>query len=235
MSRCLLAGLMLFAAAASAFAAQRKPLVEVDPDAFTSDTQVTAEGAGDNHVALAWWIPREFWQSILGRDSSMPTADKTALLSAMQDVSLLAIVQGDISPLGAFSFYSKDEIQDQLKLEFSGSGGKSRSIAPLREVSADLEVVLGVFKPILSAAMGKLGQNMHFYVLDDRAGNTARLMDPYLDGQLDIGFARRDKSRLQTRIELPINALFVPRQCPNGKYAHITWQYCPWSGHKLDR
>jgi hypothetical protein len=36
-------------------------------------------------------------------------------------------------------------------------------------------------------------------------------------------------------LELPLDSLFVPRLCPNGKPAHVSWDYCPWSGKKLKR
>jgi hypothetical protein len=35
------------------------------------------------------------------------------------------------------------------------------------------------------------------------------------------------------KIEMPIDALFVQRMCPNGKPAHVSWVVCPWDGGKL--
>ena len=82
--------------------------------------------------------------------------------------------------------------------------------------------------------MGNLGSNMHFYVLNDRAKSVSRLLDPYRKGQIEIQLERRDKVLMDGSIEMPINALFVTRKCPNGKDAHISWKYCPWSGKKLE-
>ncbi len=234
MKKLFIAVMMISMVATYSVAAERKPIKAIDTDAFTSDTQVTPKGAGDNHVALAWWIPNEFWESILSRDATTSESDKKAMLDALSGVSLLAVVQADISAFGAFKFYSKEEIEENMTLSYSGSDGKKQRLSPVQTIDPDLEVVLGVFKPILGAAMGNLGNNMHFYVLNDRAKSAPRLLDPYRNGQIGIQLARRDKVLMDASIEMPINALFVPRKCPNGKDAHISWKYCPWSGKKLE-
>lgn len=226
--------LCTFLVATSSLAVERKPVEAIDTDAYTADTQVTPKGAGDNHVALAWWISNEFWESVLSRDPTVTPANRKLLLDALAGISLLSVVQADISGLGGFSFYTKEEIEQTMRLTFTDSDGRKQRMVPMAEISTDLQIVLGVLKPVLGAAMGNLGNNMHFYVLDDRAGADGRLLDPYRDGSIGIQLARRDKALLDAEIELPINALFVPRKCPNGRDAHISWRYCPWSGQRLE-
>jgi hypothetical protein len=220
--------------ATHSMAAEQRSLKDVDIDAFTSDTQVTPKGAGDSHIAIVWWIPNEFWESILSRDTTTSTSNKKAMLDAMSGISLLAVVQADISTFGAFKFYSKEEIEKNIVLSFSDTGDKKQRLSTLQAIDPDLEVVLGVFKPILGAAMGNLGNNMHFYVLNDRSTSSLRVLDPYRKGQINIQLAKKDNGLMDASIELPINALFVPRKCPNGKDAHISWKYCPWTGQKLE-
>jgi hypothetical protein len=234
MKKLFIAVMMVSMVATYSVTAERKLIKEIDTDAFTSDTQVTPKGAGDNHVALAWWIPNEFWESILSRDATTSESDKKAMIEALSGVSLLAIIQGDVSAYGTIEFYSKEEIEENMTLSYSGSDGKKQRLSPLQTIDPVLEIVLGVFKPILGAAMGNLGNNLHFYVLNDRATSAPRLLDPYRKGQIGIQLARRDKVLMDASIEMPINALFVPRKCPNGKDAHISWKYCPWSGKKLE-
>jgi hypothetical protein len=213
-------------------AAEKKAMKDIDTNQFTTDTQVMLQGSGDKHVALAWWIPNEFWQSVLAREKNTTEADKKAILEAMSGTSLLAIVQADITPLGAFKYYSKEEIERKMQISFSDAEGKSYKLKPLQSIDPNLEVVLGMFKPILSSAMGNLGSNMHFYVLNDKS-SSARLINPYQKGQLSIQLARKESALMTANIELPLNSLFVPRKCPNGKPAHISWQYCPWNGERL--
>lgn len=232
MKKLLVAVMLALAFSSHAMAAEKKALKDIDSNEFTTDTQVMLQGSGDKHVALAWWIPNEFWQSVLERDKNTSEADKKAILDAMSGTSLLAIVQADITPLGAFKYYSKEEIEKKMQISFSDATGKSHKLKPLQSIDPNLEVVLGLFKPILSSAMGNLGSNLHFYVLNDKS-NSSRLMDPYLRGQLTIQLAKKESALMTANIELPLNSLFVPRKCPNGKPAHISWQYCPWNGERL--
>lgn len=232
MKKLFVAVMLALALSSHTMAAEKKALKDIDSNEFTTDTQVMLQGAGDKHVALAWWIPNEFWQSVMERDKNTSEADKKAILEAMSGTSLLAIVQADITSLGAFKYYSKEEIEKKMQISFSDAAGKNHKLKPLQSIDPNLEVVLGLFKPILSSAMGNLGSNMHFYVLNDKS-NSSRLMDPYLRGRLTIQLAKKESALMAANIELPLNSLFVPRKCPNGKPAHISWQYCPWKGERL--
>ncbi len=215
-------------------AAERKSLKEVDADAFIADTQVAPKGTGDSHLALVWWIPNEFWESILSRDATTSEADKKAMLDAMEGVTLLVIVQADITQFGAMRFYSREEIERSMVLSFADGDDTRHALSLVREIDPDLEVILSIFRPILGSAMGNLGNNMQFYVLDNKTPSSEALVSPYEKGRIDARLSKRDGSLMEASIELPINALFVPRLCPNGREAHISWKYCPWTGQKLD-
>lgn len=234
MKKLLISAMIVLLATTYSIATEKRPVKDINTDAFTSETQATALGAGDDHMALAWWIPNEFWESILSRDTTTSETDKKAMLDAMSGISLLAVVQADITHFGAFKFYSKEEIEKRMVISFTHAGGKRQRLSPMQTINPDLEVVLGVFKPILGAAMGSLGNNMHFYVLDDKSKSSLRLLDPYRKGLFSIQFAKRNDALMTADIEMPLNCLFVPRKCPNGKDAHISWKYCPWTGKRLE-
>lgn len=218
-----------------ALAIERKPLIDVDSDALAIDTQSFPFGTRDDHVALAWWIPIEFWTSTLERDPSFGEADKAALVGALQGLSILGVVQGDISPLGSFNFYPMDEVEQNLWLRFRDANGKEYAMNMVSSISGDLEIVLGAMRIILGSAIGELGNNIHFFVLDDSASDRSRLLDPYQPGEIVYSLLDRDGRIMNGSIGLPLNALFVPRKCPNGKDAHVSWNFCPWSGTPLER
>lgn len=222
----------LLIAAVPGFAVERKKLSDIDTDKLTTDTQVSAT-CGDDHLNLVWWIPHEFWQATFINDQSTSETDKRQILDTMKPYSILAICQADISNFGAFKFYSKSEILDKLVLKVEDANGRVRGITPMKKIDPDLEVMLSAFKPILSAAMGNLGENLHFYVLQDIDESGKRQIDPYNVGALQLQMRERDGTRLESAIEMPLNSLFVPRPCPNGKDAHVTWKFCPWTGQKL--
>jgi hypothetical protein len=226
--------MMVTVVANYAMAGEKKQFKQIAIDDFTSDTQAMAKGTGDNHLAMVWWVPNEFWQSTLSRDMNTSAPDKKSLLDAISGVSLLGVVQADVSQFGAFSYYSKEEIEEKMSLSYLDADGKRLKLLPLHSIDPDLDIILRLFKPMLGAAMGSLGTNFHFYVLNDRVESSLRLLDPYKKGQIDIQLTRRDKVSMKAKIEMPINALFVPRKCSNGKDAHISWKYCPWTGKLLE-
>lgn len=233
MKRLFISCLMVVLFATGAFAVEKKALRDVDSDSFTSDTQVSFEGSGDDHISIAWWIPNEFWEALFARDTNTAEDEKRGMLDALSGVSLLAIVQADVSMLGAFNFYSKEEIEKKMVLSYEDARGSVEELSVLQKINPDLEIVIGIFKPILGAAMGNLGTNMHFYVLSDKSKFSSRMLDPYREGVLNIQLSRRDKVVLSAGISMPLNSLYIPRRCPNGKDAHISWKYCPWSGKRL--
>ncbi len=209
----------------------RKPIKEVDPDAFIQDTQVGLRGAGDDHAAMAWWVPAEFWESTLSRDESTGERERREILRVLGGTTILAVVQADISPLGAFQYYDKDEVRKGMVVAYSDENGKARRLEVSDQMGGDLAMILGIFKPVMEAAMGNLGTNMHFYLIE--AGKEGR-PDPYSGGALSISLVKRDLGVVEGKIKLPINSLFVPRKCPNGEDAEVSWRFCPWSGSRLD-
>ena len=215
------------------FAAEKKPVIAIDEDALTNETQVSLKGTGDDHMAFVWWIPNEFWEKVLSSDASINETEKNAMLQAMSGISLLAVVQANISEFGAFEFFSKEQIEKDMKLVYIGADGKKQNVSIVKAIDPTLEVLLGVFKPILGAAMGSMGNSMHFFVLSDKVKSTNRLLNPYEKGKIDIQLKKKESVFMNTSIEFPLNSLYVPRICPNGKEAHISWSYCPWTGKRL--
>lgn len=213
--------------------AQRKALVDVDIDALVEDTQAVLKGGDTRHLAIAWWIPVEFWEAANLKNNAMSQSDRTALKNTLTGTTLLGIVQADISTYGAFDYYSKDEVEKNLEISYVSADGSTVALSPLKDIDANIRLVLSLTKPILESAMGNLGSNFHFFVLHDRSDAGGRLIDPYRFGRVEVHARKKVAGELKAVIELPLNALYVPRQCPNGKEAHVSWNYCPWSGQRL--
>ena len=217
----------------TAYALEKKSLAAIDTDQLTEDTQFSAP-CGDDHVNVLWWIPVEFWQALYVNDKTTSESDKKAVIDALKPYSLLMICQSDISAFGSFNFYSKEEIENKLDITYGSGNGSLVKITPLKDINPDLQILLDVFKPVLTSAMGNMGQNMHFFVLKGYDSTQKRAIDPYALGELNIRIGERNGKLLQAQLNFPLNSLYMPRKCPNGKDAHVTWQYCPWSGKKLE-
>lgn len=233
MTRLMLSLALMLMAGTHALAAERKPLENVPADDITREVQFTPKGAGDEHASLVWWIPTEFWVSIMSRDTASSAADKQAAIDALSGVSILGIVQADITQLGSFKFYPKQEIEENMRVTYTPEGGDPVNLTPMTELDSDLQIMLGTFRPILANAIGNMGNNLHFFVYDDEQAGSDRLLNPYKPGELKVELTKRNGDSIQGSVEMPLNSLFVPRKCPNGKDAHVSWDYCPWSGEKL--
>lgn len=216
-----------------ALALEKKNIADVSSDALISETQAGPDNAGDDHTCLVWWIPYEFWAGLMARDPSLSTEEKDGLLKAVEGVSILVVVQGDISPMGAFDFYSREIVDKNIVVSQTTPGGKSERIPFQEKLNPDLEVVLAAFKPVLATAMGRLGDNMHFFVLNDGGEGGGRRVDPYKGGAVKVSLKDKANRQLFSEIPLPLDCLFQSRICPNGRKAHVSWNFCPWTGESL--
>lgn len=208
---------------------QRKPMIEVNTDDMTDELQVTPPNTGSDFFNLNWWIPNEFWAASTADD---PEA-VNEIVSAFEGYTIVAVVAANISGLGVFNYYSEDEVAAHLSVAFVDAGGKSRALKIVSEPPTEVQMILGMMQPMLKAAMGAMGEHFHFIVLKDLSESGSRIADPYAEGALTINFKDRLDRPWASAIDTPLNSLYVPRKCPNGKPAHISWKYCPWTGKKL--
>lgn len=223
--------LIVFSINASAI--ERKIHSEISIGKLTLDTQIQLSD-DDRHISMVWWIPYEYWMAVFSRDPNIPAAVKNEMLEQLKQYTIIAVVQSDISIFGAFNFYSQEHISKNLNVQLQKGNGKAIKIAPDKHISADMELILNQIKPILQSAMGNLGANFNFFVFNDFDKKGRRIVDPYEKGNITIGLAKKSGGKLTGKINTPLDSLYTPRICPNGKEAHVSWGYCPWSGKKLN-
>ena len=217
---------------ATAWGVERKEIGDLIAQDITDETQLSAP-CGERHINLVWWIPFEYWQATLGQDTTNDESDMQLILSTLEPFLMLSIVQGDMSPLGSFSFYSEDVVCSHLQVTFLSDDGEVHLLNPVNGLTGDAALLVANLKPILAAAMGNLGENMHFLVFEDIDEDGQRLVDPYSNGKLQVRMLNSDGDTLRVGFDAPLNSLFVPRKCPNGRDAHVSWKYCPWTGEEL--
>ena len=235
MKRSILYGIVLltvFVFGSASVASQRKPIDTVNTDHLINDTQIRSSG-GDNHICAVWWIPSEFWGALMAKDTATPEENKNSIINALKPYFIVAVIQADISDFGAFHFYNKEEVMNTLQVTYVPEDGTPYQAVPLKTIDPDVDIMLAMFKPVLKASMGNLGENLHFFVLQDIDLQNVRIIDPYKFGKIHFRLGWRNGEPMEANLELPVNALFIPRICPNGKDAHVTWKYCPWTGEKL--
>jgi len=213
-------------------ALQKKPVESIDSDELTDETQIFAP-CEDDQFNLVWWIPIEFWDNVFSSDKTISASERELMLKTLSPYSIIGICQADISDFGTFDFYEKSEVEKNLDIKYVSKDNKSIEIKPAEKIDPDVNLMLNMMKPVLTAAMGNMGENFHFYVISEKSERNERQINPYEAGFLQFTLGCRDRTFLKATLEFPLNSLYVPRKCPNGKYAHVSWKYCPWTGEKL--
>lgn len=228
-----LLGLIFVLFSLNSIALERKDIMDVSINDITSDTQAQPAGSGDKHLSFVWWVPFEYWQSVFSRDPNISEPAKEDMLKILKQYTVIGVVQADVSPVGAFDFYNKKHVLDNLTVTYQNNNLKPVSLAPEKNINADMQLLMDQTVPILKAAMGNMGANFHFYIYSDKNNNGERLINPYKQGELNINLLNNEGKNLQVEFNTPLNSLYISRTCPNGENAHISWNYCPWSGKKL--
>lgn len=210
----------------SAIGIEAKPPYEVRIDDLTKETQIAL--STPRTVDLAWWLPIEFWDAVLSQDPTLSEEQRTIAVQELSPVFVIAIAQADVSPDGAFNFFTRPP------LAVYHYGDETLSLSPLAELTPGLRLMLKTMKSVLEGAIGSLGRNLQFFVYEDSGHNGRRLISPYESGQVAISLLDRAGTiRNVAEINLPLDSLFVPRVCPNGRPAHVSWRFCPWDGSAL--
>lgn len=206
-----------------------KQMKDVNAAALTAETQQVSTVNG---IHLAWWIPPEFWEASVSQRPDVPASGRAAILKTMRGYSMLAITQGETGPFGNINFYDRETILKGAKIEVNAGKGWN-TISPAVKVPDDLQQLIKVMSPMLESSLGKLGQNLQFFVLDDKVKGE-RLLSPYGHSLLRVTLTDKGGTPVTPfMFEMPLDALYVPRMCPNGKPAHVSWVVCPWDGTKL--
>lgn len=211
-------------------AAEKKAPVDVDVDAMTAETQSVQSSASG--MTFAWWIPVEFWEANWRQSGQIPPDQIGFLIDTASEYSILAVAQAEVSPFGAFSFYSQEDVLEGLKFQVR-EGGNLTTLEQADTVSPDMTLLISQMRPVVAAVLGQMGQNLHFAIFPAMNGDGDRIPSPYEKNEIVVEFGNGDEA-IVLDIELPLDSLFVPRVCPNGKPAHVSWSYCPWSGKALE-
>jgi len=214
-------------------ALEKKTISQISTTELVSATQVQIDTGSSGGVSMAWWIPHEFWAVSFEKQNTANKPQQKKLLKQLKGYNIIGIVKGKSTGLGSFNFSSKEDIGSSLTVVSTDENGNELQLHPSQTIDKDVELLVQIITPILQNVMGELGKNFHFYIFDGETSDGFRILNPYEKGKVSISFTVPDSSKLTAVMETPLDPLFVPRQCPNGKFAHISWDFCPWSGEKL--
>ncbi|MEH1944104.1 MAG: hypothetical protein V7L01_28350 [Nostoc sp.] len=195
-------------------ALEQRPSKEIPIDEFVKETLQFAQ-VGNNQMNVAWYLPLEVFGA------------------PPQPVLVIAVVKAEILSTDSFKFASQVETQKGLKVTYTDSSGKSIVLAQAPK-NDDVDLFITEMKPFFTKLAGKFGEGMWFLTYKNVDASGKNIVSPYKPGKLKVSFNGKSGTRQpESTVELPLNSLFVPKLCPNGKPAHISWKYCPWDGTPL--
>lgn len=209
------------------FAAEQKKIEDVSHSALQAEL-IASQSKVDKFQYIQW-IPFEYWQVILNEEKSMTAEGKQKLLEQLQPYFMLAVVDGRVETLGSMKFTPVEELRKNIEVIYIDKDQIVNKLSAEQNPGSEMNLFIKMMKPVLSQMVGEIGQNMEFFVFKDPTEK--RLVSPYKPGKLQVKVNGAASNPLE--IQLPLDSLFVPRKCPNGKPAHVSWNYCPWSGKKL--
>jgi hypothetical protein len=224
----LLAVVVLLAAAAAAHAAgpaKVLPFKRVDCDELIGETQ---RGSPDpDRLLVVWWIPCEFWQVAWTQDPDLSEQETKDLVEVVKPYTLVAVVDGRLGPLGGATYRSKESLRDTLSIR--GTDGQRHEALAESKLPDDLTNLLGALAPIMSNLIGKLGENMSFFVFPARDAQGNRTDDPTSKGRFTVGLGSEEYAW-----RLPLASLLEKKTCPKcGERLNGAYEFCPWDGAKL--
>jgi hypothetical protein len=205
-------------------------------ETYTSDTpdiiRETQLGVSrPGYSGLIWWIPFEFWENAgAQRGVSKEQMDKT--FGGLRDYTVIAVFAARVGPLASFDFISQADLEKSVFIR--DAAGKEYSI--VKEPSQDAKNLAAMMKPVLSAALGKAGENLQMLFFPGKDNQGVTIADAAKKGQFSV--VVKDILGTPDAVylwRLPLTSVAPPKYCPAGKErVNLNWDYCPWHGVPLN-
>ena len=198
---------------------------KVNINKLTEETQQVSESP--DKMQLIWWIPTDFWKAVFDQDNNIPKDQASTMLSHLEKYTMIVAVDGDIDVNGDITYHSEQDIFNKLKI----SDDKNESFKPLLydEIDLDTQQLINIMKPMLGQMLGKVGENMHFFMFQKREDPLYKIVDPVHSKTFEVMV---DNEKFKWN--LPLSSLLKPKRCSvDNKHLDGAFMYCPYHGTKL--
>lgn len=102
----------------------------LDFNAIVQETQKYSQSASE--FKLVNWLPEVFWQAA-AQDPNETAAQVDPILATIRPYTMIAVVAGDIGPLGGITYRDERTIRNGIRIEDT----KGRDYAPLAIADID--------------------------------------------------------------------------------------------------
>jgi len=208
-------------------AGQSKAFSDISIDDLLTETQLSSDNT--DYVEMIWWMPTEYWRTILSQDPSISQAEIDEIVALVEDYVFIAAVKGKIGMFGGVTFEKEDVVRKMLKVSYQD---KPLNLLSESELNADLQNFITMMKPMMANMLGSMGENMHFLVLENKDQSKLESpIDPYSYHKLEF-----ELGDFKKEIDLPLASLLEEKICPKtNKELNGKWNYCPIHGTELKK
>jgi len=188
-----------------------------DIQKLVTETQRLAQEP--NEITLIWWIPTEFWATVLRDNKQVSEEQKEAFAKILNDYLVFAVVSADMGPMGGMTPKPRAKVIESTELRV----GKT-VVAPLNssEISADMRNFVDMMKPMMANMLGQFGQGIEFLVYPNPAAGAPRVdatksgflaytaFGHKYDWKLPLSCLLPPKFDVKTKQEFPGDYIFNP-------------------------
>ncbi len=200
---------------------------KVNINKLTEETQQLSNSP--DKMRLVWWIPTDFWEAVFSQDESIPEMDANAMLNEFEKYTMVATIDGTIDADGNIHYISEEAIFNKLKV----INDLQEEFSPLTEDQIDLNTkrLITIMKPVLANMLGKLGENMHFFLFQKVNNPMEKIVNAKNKEKFTVKLSDE-----QFQWQLPLGSLLKPKKCPIDEQLHDgSWSYCPYHGKRLTK
>lgn len=198
---------------------------KVSLNKLTEETQQLSESP--DNLKLVWWIPVEFWEAVFADDKAIPVEQANEILEVFKQYTMVATIDGVIGNFGDVAYKSDNEIFDTLSI----TDHLNNNYTPLKSSDIDIKTaeVIGFIKPVLSRMLGQMGDNMHFFLFQDKNNPGHSIIDPRSTNAFTVLLGGEAFT-----FKLPLGSLLKPKKCPiDSELLNGAWAFCPFHGKEL--
>ena len=201
---------------------ERVPLEKVDIGKFTTELQISM--IENERNVIVYILPSEFWRASLSRNPAISKLQLEEFYKMSDNRVMVFVVDFNVGGMGNMNFRDPKQIISEVKAQ-SQKNGKAVSMLPVSDDQATYMIdVMGLS---FARSMGKMGEGMAvmmFQLPDDQLLRYS----PYEESELIISYGDMKAKYLG-----PIDALYVPRVLKDGRRAHVSWKFDPWTGESI--
>ena len=144
------------------------------------------------------------------------------IVETLDHYTIVCAVDGKVGPFAGFTYKSYQQMRGNIRIR--DAKGTWYSPIPEDKIDPDTKNFFNMMRPILAAAIGPMGQNMHFFAFPAKSNTGLSIADPREQGVFAVQLGENT-----FRWRLPLGSLLPPKICPTitcKEKCSGAWNFC---------